>query len=48
MRRVVLALLLGEALLLTGLWLAWVPLALIAAGAQLVGVVLFREMGDGA
>jgi hypothetical protein len=39
----VLALLVGEALLLGGLWWAFPPLALIAAGLQVVAVSLVRE-----
>lgn len=39
----VLALLIGEALLLVGLWLVFPPLALIAAGLQVVAVSLVRE-----
>lgn len=40
-------LLIGEALLLYGLWLAWPPLALIVAGCQLVAAALLTEAGDG-
>lgn len=36
MRRAVSALIVGEPLLLAGLWLAWPPLALIAGGAQIL------------
>lgn len=36
----VLALILGEALLLAGLYLAWLPLAPIAAGLQLTAYAL--------
>lgn len=48
MRRVLpfLALLVpGEALLLYGLWLAWLPLAFMAAGGQLLALALTREVG---
>lgn len=48
MRRTIAALLFGECLLLAGLFMAWIPLALIVAGGQLVALVLFRETGDGA
>lgn len=43
MLRTVAALLLGEAVLLTGLWFAWWPLALITAGLQIVGAALLRD-----
>jgi hypothetical protein len=39
----VLALLIGEALLLSGLWLVFPPLALIAAGLQVTAISLVRE-----
>lgn len=39
----VLALILGEAVLLTGLYFAWWPLALIAAGFQLTMWALWSE-----
>ena len=37
------SLLSGEALVLVGLWMAWPPLALLAAGLQLVGYALMRN-----
>lgn len=40
----VLALLIGEALAATGLWLAWPPLALVFLGLQLVAFGLVREV----
>lgn len=43
MRRTIVALLLGEAILLTGLALAWLPLALVVAGGQLTAVALLAE-----
>lgn len=43
MRRYAAALLLGEALLLLGLYGAWWPLAPIAAGVQIVAAVLLSE-----
>ncbi len=45
MLRAVCALLAGEALILFGLWVAWPPLAYIAAGAQLMALALTREAG---
>jgi hypothetical protein len=45
--RLLSALLIGEALLLYGLWLAWEPLALVIAGCQLVAAALLTEAGDG-
>lgn len=46
MRLALAALLTGEALLLTGLWFVWWPLALIAAGGQLVAFGLTFEPGS--
>lgn len=43
----VLALLLGEALLLAGLYLVFPPLVLIAAGAQVVPLALLRYSPSG-
>jgi hypothetical protein len=48
MLRALLLLLVGEGLALYGLWLAWPPLAFMAAGAQLVAAALARETGDSA
>ena len=45
MRRLLLALALGEALLLTGLYFAWWPLSLIAAGGQVIAAALIAEVG---
>jgi hypothetical protein len=42
-RRTIAALLAGEALLLAGFWLAWHPLALVVAGAQVVAAALLRQ-----
>lgn len=44
--RALLMLLVGEALLLYGLWLAWQPLSFIAAGLQLVAAALLTEAGE--
>lgn len=44
MLRALLLLLAGEGLLLYGLWLAWAPLAFVAAGTQLaVGAWLYDD-----
>lgn len=43
MRRTIAALLAGEALLLTGLWFAWWPLAAVVAGVQLVALALLVD-----
>lgn len=48
MRRAALALLLGESLVLVGLWLAWPPLAFVVAGGQLVAASLMSETGGDA
>lgn len=45
MRFHIVALVVGEALLTAGLWLAWVPLALVVLGGQLVAFGLLRETG---
>lgn len=42
-----LAVLLGVAVLLAGLWMAWPPLALIVGGLILLGLGLMREVPDG-
>ena len=42
------ALLVGEVLTLVGLWLAWPPLAFVAAGVQGIAWGVLRETGDGA
>lgn len=42
----VLALILGEAVLLAGLYFAWWPLALIVAGFQLTAWALWSERPD--
>lgn len=47
MLRTIAALLVGEALLLTGLWFAWWPSAPLAAGAQLVAWALLSEHDRG-
>lgn len=41
-----LAFLAGVACVLSGLWLAWPPLALVAAGSALVAVGLLRTGGN--
>lgn len=45
MRSTIIALLAGEVLLTVGLWLVWVPLALIMLGGQLTAFALLRETG---
>ena len=42
MRVAVVGLLAGEGLALSGLWMAWPPLALVVAGGQLVAYSLLR------
>lgn len=48
MLRALSLLLAGEGLALYGLWLAWPPLAFVAAGAQVAGWAILSDTGEDA